>query len=228
MIRSAYLLPEGGLCILPAATESQAPLTVDAVNVLMVFPSFSANSFWNYHETCAAAGRRYSAAPLGLITVAALLPAEWNVRLIDRNVEELPAGDLAWADVVMIGGMLPQQADTKQVIALAHAHGKPVVLGGPDVTCSPDVFEDVDFRLLGEVEDIMPDFLAAWRRGDRRGVFEATSFPDLADSPLPRFDLLKLQHYMHVGVQYSRGCPFNCEFCNIIERNGRVSRRKEQ
>jgi len=193
----------------------------------MVFPRFSPNSFWNYRETCAAAGRRYSAAPLGLITVAALLPAAWPVRLIDRNIEELPEADLVWADLVMIGGMLPQQADTKRVIALAQAHDKPVVLGGPDVTCSPDVFENVDFRLLGEVEEIMADFLAAWRRGDRRGVFEARSFPDLHDSPLPRFDLLKLQHYMHVGVQYSRGCPFNCEFCNIIELNGRVPRRKD-
>ena len=196
------------------------------VNVLMVFPRFSPNSFWNYRETCAAAGRRYSAAPLGLITVAALLPGEWSVRLVDRNIEELPDGDLDWADLVMIGGMLPQQADTKRVIALAHARGKSVVLGGPDVTCSPSVFEEVEFRLLGEVEEIMADFLTAWRRGDRRGVFAAQSFPDLQNSPVPRFDLLKLQHYMHVGVQYSRGCPFNCEFCNIIELNGRVPRLK--
>ena len=122
------------------------------VNVLMVFPRFSPNSFWNYWETCAVAGRKYSAAPLGLITVAALLPDEWTVRLVDRNIEELPDADLDWADLVMIGGMMPQQADTKQVIALAHAHGKPVVLGGPDVSCNPSVFEEVEFRILGEVD----------------------------------------------------------------------------
>ncbi|MFH1842708.1 MAG: B12-binding domain-containing radical SAM protein [bacterium] len=196
------------------------------VNVLLVFPRFSRNSFWNYQETCAIAGRRYSAAPLGLITVAALLPAEWSVRLVDRNIEALPDGDLEWADLVMIGGMLPQQEDTKRVIALAHDKDKPVVLGGPDVTCSPSVFEEVEFRIIGEAEEIMADFLAAWRRGDRRGTFVAQTFPSLLDSPLPRFDLLKLQHYMHVGVQYSRGCPFNCEFCNIIELNGRVPRFK--
>jgi radical SAM superfamily enzyme YgiQ (UPF0313 family) len=192
----------------------------------MVFPRFSSNSFWNYRETCAAAGKRYSAAPLGLITVAALLPEDWSVRLADRNIEELSDGDMGWADLIMIGGMLPQQADTKRVIALAHAHGKTVVLGGPDVTCSPSVFEEVEFRLLGEVEDIMDDFLTAWRRGDRRGVFQAHTFPDLHTSPVPRFDLLKLQHYMHVGVQYSRGCPFSCEFCNIVELNGRTPRLK--
>jgi radical SAM superfamily enzyme YgiQ (UPF0313 family) len=196
------------------------------VNVLMVFPRFSPNSFWNYRETCTVVGRRYSAAPLGLITVAALLPREWSVRLVDRNIEELQESDVDWADMVMIGGMLPQQADTKRVIALVHARNKPVVLGGPDVTCSPSVYEEVEFRILGEVEQIMPDFLAAWRHGDRRGVFEARAFPSLHDSPLPRFDLLKLQHYMHVGVQYSRGCPFNCEFCNVIELNGRHPRFK--
>ncbi len=201
-------------------------MSTNTANVLMVFPRFSPNSFWNYRETCAVAGKKYSATPLGMITVAALLPDEWPVRLVDRNIEELDDGDLDWADMVMIGNMMPQQADAKQVIALAHAHNKPVVLGGPDVSCSPEVFEEVEFRLLGEVEEIMPDFLAAWDRGDKGGIFTAKTFPDIHKSPVPRFDLLKLQHYMHVGVQYSRGCPFNCEFCNVIELNGRLPRLK--
>ncbi|MCK9995757.1 MAG: B12-binding domain-containing radical SAM protein [Candidatus Krumholzibacteria bacterium] len=201
-------------------------MSTNTTNVLMVFPRFSPNSFWNYWETCAVAGKKYSAAPLGMITVAALLPSEWPVRLVDRNIEELHDGDLDWADMVMIGNMMPQQEDAKRVIALAHARNKPVVLGGPDVSCSPEIFEEVEFRLLGEVEEIMSDFLAAWRRGDKRGLFTAKTFPDIHKSPVPRFDLLKFQHYMHVGVQYSRGCPFNCEFCNVIELNGRVPRLK--
>lgn len=201
-------------------------MTKNDVNVLMVFPRFNTKSFWNYRETCDVMGRKYSAAPLGLITVAALLPERWTVRLVDRNIEDLHAGDIDWADLVMIGCMLPQQADAKQVIALVQGHNKPVVLGGPDVTCSPTVYEEVEFRILGEVEEIMADFLEAWSRGDRRGVFVAQAYPDLKVSPLPRFDLLKLQHYMHVGVQYSRGCPFNCEFCNVIELNGRSPRFK--
>jgi radical SAM superfamily enzyme YgiQ (UPF0313 family) len=195
-------------------------------NVLLVNPRFSSHSFWNYQETCDAVGARYVAAPLGLITVAALLPEAWTVRLVDRNTGELHEEDLRWADLVMVGGMLPQQRDAKGVIALAHASGRPVVMGGPDVTSSPDVYAEAEFRVLGEAEEVMGEFIEAWRAGAERGVFTAKSFPDLACSPVPRFDLLPLENYMHVGVQFSRGCPFNCEFCNVIELNGRVPRSK--
>ena len=195
-------------------------------NVLLVHPRFNRNAFWNYHETCAVAGARYSAAPLGLITVAALLPPDWPTRLVDRNVEQLRGEDLDWADVVMIGCMMPQQQDAKRVIGLAHERSRPVVMGGPDVTSSPSVYAEVEFRILGEAEDIMADFIAAWRRGDTQGEFAAREFPDLRTSPRPRFELLKLKHYMHVGVQFSRGCPHQCEFCNVIELNGRVPRFK--
>ncbi len=197
-----------------------------APRVLLISPRFSLHSFWNYQETCAVVGARYSAAPLGLITVAALLPAEWPARLIDCNIEDLQEADLAWADLVMIGSMLPQQLSALRILARAQARGIPVVVGGPDVTASPDVYVAADFRVLGEAENVMRDFVAAWRSGVTRGTFAAESFPELSCSPLPRFDLLKLEHYMHVGVQFSRGCPFNCEFCNVIELNGRVPRFK--
>jgi radical SAM superfamily enzyme YgiQ (UPF0313 family) len=193
---------------------------------LLVHPRFAGTSFWNYRETCALVGAKYSAAPLGLITVAALLPRGWDVRLVNRNTEELAEADLAWADVVMTGGMLPQRNDALHLIALAKARGKPVVVGGPDATCAPEVYAAADFRVLGEVEDIMADFVAAWEAGAECGLFVASRFPDLTRSPLPRFDLLKLDQYMHVGVQFSRGCPFGCEFCNVIELNGRAPRTK--
>ena len=138
-------------------------------NVLLVQPRFNPNAFWNYHETCAVAGARYSAAPLGLVTVAGLLPPDWSPRLVDRNIEELRDDDLDWADLVMVGCMMPQQQDAKRVIALAHARGKPVVIGGPDVTSSPDVYAEAEFRVLGEAEAIMADFVAAWRDGATRG-----------------------------------------------------------
>jgi radical SAM superfamily enzyme YgiQ (UPF0313 family) len=193
---------------------------------LLVYPRFSSGSFWNYRATCEAVGARYSATPLGLITVAALLPKEWEVRLVDRNVESLRDEDLAWADVVMTGGMLPQQRDTLSLIALAQAAGKPVVVGGPDVTASPEVYAAAEFQVRGEAEDILARFVAEFDAGAARGTYAARDFPDVTRSPVPRFDLLKLHFYMNVGVQFSRGCPFDCEFCNVIELNGRKPRTK--
>ncbi len=150
-------------------------------NVLMIYPRFSAGTFWNFAATCEVFGARYPAPPLGLITVAALLPSEWSIRLVDRNVEELTDGDLEWADLVMTGGMLPQQYDLVHVIDLCRAIGKPIVIGGPAVTSSPQLYARA---------------------------------------------LLKFDKYLHIGVQFSRGCPFTCEFCDIIELYGRVPRAK--
>jgi len=193
---------------------------------LLVYPRFAPNSFWNYQATCEAVGKQYSAAPLGLTTVAALFPPNWQFRLVDRNIEELSDADLDWADLVLTGGMIPQQRDAHAIIARAQAHGKPALVGGPDVTCSPDRYSQAEFRILGEAEDVLPEFLSAWDAGQRSGSFTATEFPNITNRPVPRFDLLKLDQYMHVGVQVSRGCPFNCEFCNVIELNGRAPRTK--
>ncbi len=195
--------------------------------VLLIYPRFNAATFWNYTVACELVGARYPAAPLGLITLAALLPRHWDIRLVNRNTEELTEADLNWADIVMTGGMLAQQVDTLALIELCHAHGKPVVVGGPDATSSPDVYAAADFRVLGEVEGIVDEFIAAWESGERSGCFTAPKFTiDVTLSPIPRFDLLKFEHYLYVGVQYSRGCPFTCEFCDIIELYGRVPRAK--
>jgi radical SAM superfamily enzyme YgiQ (UPF0313 family) len=198
----------------------------DPSKALLVFPRFAGTSFWNYRATCDLMGASYPAPPLGLITLAALLPRDWEIRLVDRNVEELSDADVAWADVVMTGGMLPQRTDALHLVAVAQAQGKPVVIGGPDATCAPETYAQAEFRVLGEAEDVLAEFLAAWRDGAARGVFVADRFPDLARSPVPRFDLLKLDRYLHVGVQFSRGCPYECEFCNVIDLNGRSPRTK--
>src|SRR6201988_2960023 len=195
--------------------------------VLMIYPKFVPNSFWNYTEACELVGAKYPAAPLGLITVAAMLPKHWDVRLVNRNTESLTDADLDWADLIMIGGMLNQQPDFLYLIELAHLHGKPVCVGGPDVSSSPHLYAAADFQVIGEAEHIMKDFIAAWERGERRGVFTAEKFKiDMTQSPLPRYDLLKLEHYLYIGIQFSRGCPFTCEFCDIIELYGRVPRAK--
>ncbi len=158
--------------------------------------------------------------------MAALLPSEWEFRLVDRNVAALTAADLAWADLVMTGGMLPQQRDTLVVIRLSRAAGKPVVVGGPDVTATPEVYREAGFQVHGEAEEVLAGFAADFERGVRSGTYAATRFPDVTRSPVPRFDLLDLGRYMHVGVQFSRGCPFDCEFCNVVELNGHRPRTK--
>jgi radical SAM superfamily enzyme YgiQ (UPF0313 family) len=196
-------------------------------NVLMIYPRFGAGTFWNFAAACELFNARYPTTPLGLITVAALLPTTWTIRLVDRNTEALADGDLDWADLVMTGGMLPQYFDTIEIIDLCRARGKPVVVGGPGVTSVPDLYSNADFQVLGEAEGIIDKFITAWEAGAREGVFEAEKFTvDVTKSPVPRFDLLKVEHYLYVGVQFSRGCPFTCEFCDIIELYGRVPRAK--
>jgi radical SAM superfamily enzyme YgiQ (UPF0313 family) len=203
------------------------PSELRTCNVLLIYPRFSADTFWNFAATCELFGAKYPAAPLGLITVAALLPATWTVRLIDRNVEELTATQLEWADLVMTGGMLPQQPDMLEIIDLCLLHKKPVAVGGPAVTSTPNIYKKANFRVLGEAEGVIDEFIAAWEAGTREGLFEAEKFTvDVTKSPIPRFDLLNFDHYLHIGVQFSRGCPFTCEFCDIIELYGRVPRAK--
>jgi radical SAM superfamily enzyme YgiQ (UPF0313 family) len=222
------LLPRKALIGAPDETMVDTVMAgMRARNVLMVYPRFVADSFFNFRAACEAIGRRSAAAPLGLITVAALLPPEWSVRFLDRNVEELTERDLAWADLVMTGGMIVQQRDTLDIVRMCRARATPVAVGGPDATSSPHVYRDADFQVIGEAEDIMADFVAAVDGGAERGVFEAAKFQiDVGKSPIPRFDLLKLENYVSVGVQFSRGCPFTCEFCDIIELYGRVPRTK--
>jgi hypothetical protein len=195
--------------------------------ILLVFPLFNPNSFWSFGATCEAAGARCPAPPLGLITLAALLPQTWEFRLINRNAEPLDNEDLRWADLVMTGGMLPQQLDTLAIVGRCKDLGKPVCVGGPDPTSSPHIYDAADFLVLGEAEGIIDAFVAAWTSGERKGVFQGEKFQaDVSKSPVPRFDLLDFKHYLFVGIQFSRGCPFNCEFCDIIELYGRVPRTK--
>ena len=196
-------------------------------DVLMIYPCFVNESFWNYRESCAVVGAKYPTIPLGLITVAAMLPRQWNVRLVNLNTEELTDADLDWADLVMTGGMMFQQAGTLDIIELCRRRGIPVAVGGPDVSSSPHVYERANFRVVGEAEGVIDKFIDAVDNGSNEGMFVAPKFEiDVTKTPKPRFDLLKFDQYMYLGVQYSRGCPFTCEFCDIIELYGRVPRTK--
>jgi radical SAM superfamily enzyme YgiQ (UPF0313 family) len=196
-------------------------------NALLIYPRFEADTFWSFRRTSEVFGAKHPASPLGLITVAALLPKAWSIRLLNRNSEELTDDDFDWADVIFTGGMLPQGGDILDIVDLCRACGKPVVVGGPGVTSSPHLYRTANFQILGEAEGVIGKFIEAWESGAREGVFEAEKFQvDVSKSPIPRFDLLKFDDYLHIGVQFSRGCPFTCEFCDIIELYGRVPRAK--
>src|SRR6476659_2650389 len=143
-----------------------------APNVLLVYPRFAAATFWNFAATCEMMGARYPAAPLGLITLAALLPPSWNLRLVDRNAEELSEADLDWADLVMTGGMLLQHNDLVEVIRVAQQRGRPVAVGGPGPTSFPDGYRHAVSKWLGEPEGVIKNFPAAWEKAARGGVFE--------------------------------------------------------
>lgn len=196
-------------------------------NCLFVYPKFTSQSFWNYRATCELVGAKYPAAPLGLATIAAMLPKGWPARLIDRNVEELTKADCDWAEIVLLGGMISQQPDHLALIDQFRAQGKTVIVGGPDATNSPHLYAKASHLVLGEAEISLYEFLEDFQQGAAKHVYAAGDRKaDVTKTPIPRFDLLKTDRYLHVGIQIARGCPFKCEFCDIIELFGRVPRVK--
>ncbi len=193
---------------------------------LLVQTKFSGFSFWNYQAVCKMVGAKYPAAPLGLLTVAALLPQHWIFRLIDENVEPLLDDHLKWADIVCTGGMLPQQKNMLNFIRRAHDLDRIVVVGGPDPTSQPDVYNEADFLVLGEGEISIPMFLNDLLKGAKSGRYFSTEKANMLKAVVPRYDLIHFRNYLMIGVQFTRGCPFNCEFCDIIELYGRIPRSK--
>ena len=193
---------------------------------LLVQTKFSAFSFWNYQDVCDIVGARYPAAPLGLLTVAALLPQHWTFRLIDENVETLLEEHLLWADIVCTGGMLPQQKSMLEFIHRAHLLDRTVVVGGPDPTSQPDLYREADYLVLGEGEITIPMFLRDLEVGITSGTYVSTERANMLESVIPRFDLIRFRDYIMIGMQFIRGCPFNCEFCDVIELFGRTPRYK--
>jgi radical SAM superfamily enzyme YgiQ (UPF0313 family) len=171
-------------------------------------------------------GAKYPAAPLGLMTVAALLPHHWIFRLIDENVEPLLDDHLKWADIVCTGGMLPQQKSMLNFIRRAHDLNRIVVVGGPDPTSQPDVYLEADFLVLGEGEISIPMFLNDLLKGVKSGKYFSAEKANMLKAVVPRYDLIHFRNYLMIGLQFIRGCPFNCEFCDIIELYGRIPRFK--
>jgi radical SAM superfamily enzyme YgiQ (UPF0313 family) len=192
----------------------------------LIHPRFSPYSFWNFVEVSKIVGAKYQAAPLGLMTVAALLPSEWEIKLIDTNVEPLLDEHFEWANLVFTGGMLPQQIGIQDIINLAHQKHKPVVVGGPDPTSQPNLYQSADYLVLGEGEITIPMLLNDLANGIKSGEYVSSDYADMTKAVVPRFDLINFNNYIHLNIQFTRGCPFNCEFCDIIELYGRKPRSK--
>ena len=196
------------------------------INALMVWPRFPP-SFWGFEGVLEMIPERAMTPPLGLITVAALCPPTWKIRLIDRAVEELRDEDLLWADLVMVSAMHAQRADAVAVLGRARALGRRTIIGGPWASSEPELLlREADHVLAGEAEEVFADIAAALEQGTARRLYRVADKPDMTRSPVPRYDLLRLNKYTSMPVQFSRGCPFQCEFCDIITIYGRRPRMK--
>lgn len=193
---------------------------------LMVRPVFLENTFYNLSSVFRLLGARSAAPPLGMLVVAALLPPHWQLRLVDADVETLTEADLAWADIVMVAGISPQLDPMLGVVRRAHALGKLVVVGGAGPSLQPELFGEADFVVVGEAESALPRLLEDLGKGVRSGVYRATEAADLSRAVTPRYDLARLDRYLFVGLGFTRGCPFSCEFCAQVEIFGRKTRAK--
>ncbi|WP_115025428.1 B12-binding domain-containing radical SAM protein [Synechococcus sp. UW69] len=198
------------------------------MRTLFVYPEFP-KTFWSYEKILELVNRKVLLPPLGMVTVAALLPQDWEMKLVDRNVREVTEEEWSWAELVIISGMIVQKDDMAVQIGKAKQRGLPVAIGGPFASSTPDApeLDLADFKILDEGEITLPMFLEALERGDTQGRFTSEGDkPDVTATPIPRFDLLQLDAYDSMSVQFSRGCPFNCEFCDIIVLYGRKPRTK--
>ena len=195
------------------------------MNVLLVYPEFP-ETFWSLRHALRFVRQRAVTPPLGLLTVAALLPPRWNKRLVDLNVQPLGSGDLEWAELVMISAMVAQRETAQALIARCKAAGRQVVAGGPLFSSEPESFPQVDHLVLGEAELSLPAFLADWQRSAARPQYRAEGFADIHDTPAPLWELADLRHYGCASIQFSRGCPFHCDFCSVTAMFGRRPRTK--
>ena len=195
------------------------------MKVLLINPEFP-DTYWSFRHALPFEGKRSAFPPLGLLTVSALLPPAWERKLVDLNVESLKTSDIDWADMVFATAMLVQKDSLKQVVQRCKSRGKRVVLGGPYVTTTIEDLPDADHIFLGEAETTLPQFIEDLARGEAKRSYQAAERPPLSVTPLAHFHLANLKRYSAMSVQYSRGCPYSCEFCDIIEIYGRVPRTK--
>ena len=198
------------------------------MRALLIYPVFP-QTFWSYDKILELVDRKVLLPPLGMLTVAAILPQEWEFKLVDRNIRDVTEAEWEWAELVIFSAMIVQKQDLLEQIEEAKSRDKLVAVGGPYSTSLPEEPKaaGADFLILNEGEITLPIFVEALEQGATSGTFRATEKPDVTITPVPRYDLLELDAYDSMSVQFSRGCPFQCEFCDIIVLYGRKPRTKE-
>jgi radical SAM superfamily enzyme YgiQ (UPF0313 family) len=198
-----------------------------SLKILLVYPRHP-DTFWSFRYSLKFISRKAVSPPIGLLTVAALLPKDWEKKLVDLNVNPLKDDDIQWADYVFISAMEVQHTSVDEIITRVKALGKKIVAGGPLFTITPDGFQQVDHLVLQEAEATLPPFIEDLKRGEGKPIYASTKWPDMTFSPVPQWDLLDIKKYAVMCLQYSRGCPFDCEFCHIGLLNGRSPRTKTE
>ena len=195
------------------------------MKVLLIYPEFP-DTFWSFKHALQFIRKRASLPPLGLLTVAAMLPSDWEKRLIDLNVCKLTERDLEWADMAFVSAMAVQRESVRPVIARCKTAGLKVVAGGPLFVVEHEEFKDVDHFVLNEAELTLPPFLSDLERGSAKRIYASTKFPDIHQTPAPLWKLADLKRYATMAIQFSRGCPYNCDFCNVTVLLGHKPRLK--
>lgn len=196
------------------------------MNILLVYPEYP-DTFWSFSYALKFISKKAAYPPLGLLTVAAMLPPEWHKRLMDMNVHKLKDKDLLWADYVFISAMSIQKESVKVVLARCRELGVKVVAGGPLFSNDHEEFEDVDHLVINEAEITLQPFLNDVREGKQKHLYASDEKADMTKTPIPLWELIDMRHYSSMNIQYSRGCPFDCDFCNITSLFGRVPRTKD-
>ncbi|MCE5329136.1 B12-binding domain-containing radical SAM protein [bacterium] len=197
------------------------------MKILLISPKYE-NTFWNVKEVLKIVGKKTAYPPLALLTIGAMLPKEWEKKLVDLNCEKLKDEQIKWADYVFISAIVGQKESTKKVINIVQKMGKIVVAGGSVFTTGWEEFSNADSIVLGEAEDIFPELLEDLKNGTPKKLYSCDKYPDIKKTPIPDWNLVRLSNYNSVCIQLSRGCPFNCEFCDVVHLNGRIPRTKSK
>ena len=196
------------------------------MKILLVYPK-SPVTYWGFQYALKFISKKSTFPPLGLLTVAAILPQDYEKKLIDMNVEMLKDKDLLWADYVFISAMVVQKDSVREVVDRCKKLGVKTVAGGPLFTAEAELYDDIDHLVLNEGEITIPAFLADLDQGNAKHLYTSQEWAELSTTPVPRWDLINTKNYASLNIQYSRGCPFNCDFCNITSLFGRTPRTKD-